>query len=105
MDFPEGEAHPASLRAKEEMQQLAGRLWEARGREMILCLLPPPIQPPAWASCLNPGGRKPAITEAQKTARRARGAGQSQEGGGVDLRTHRRDQPTITALTDEGRNQ
>ena len=68
--------------------------------------MPPASSRPA--SCLGLLAEpwwKPAVTEALKTARRARGAGQSQEGGGVDLRTHRRDQPAITALTDEGRNQ
>ena len=100
--FPEGEAHPAGLRAKEEMQRLSERLWEARRRERDI--LPPPSSHPA--SCLSLLSKpwwKPAVIEAQKTACRARESGQSQESGGVDLRTHRRDQPTITALTDEGK--
>ena len=54
--FPEGEAHPAGLRAKEEMQQLSERLWEARGRERDI--LPPPsslcLPPPASSLLLVP---------------------------------------------------
>lgn len=34
-------------------QRGCGRLEEG---SVIFCLLPPPIQPPAWASSLNPGG-------------------------------------------------
>ena len=81
LDFPEGEAHPAAFGAKEETQRLAGRLWEARGREVILCLLPPPAQPPAWASWLNPGGslllqklrKLPAEPGGQDRARKVEG--------------------------------
>lgn len=100
--FPEGEAHPAGLRAKEEMQQLSERLWEARGRERDI--LPPPSSHPA--SCLSLLSKpwwKPAVIEGTENCLQGQGSGQSQESGGVDLRTHRRDQPTITALTDEGK--
>lgn len=93
LDFPELEAHPAGHGAMEGMQQMSQRLWEARGREKDI-LLPPASHPDSCKGGLN-SARFPLQKHRKRPAGQSHEAGQSQEGGGVILRTQGRDQPAI----------